>query len=231
MEEKEKENEQPDYEILPDDYPKYDLSFKIIIIGNSGVGKSCLSVKATKNVFENNYLATVGFEFFNFNIKLGERVIRLQIWDTCGQEIYQSLVSNFYRNSSLAFMVYAINDKKSFEHINNWLKEIKYNSNPDIKIFLIGNKCDLIDDRQVTYEEAKNLYENYEFSKFYEVSAKTGENAENIIIEAAKVLAADYNDYINDKKKKKNSDENIDLKSEGSKKGGNKNNESKKKCC
>ena len=108
--EKEKENEKPDYEILPDDYPKYDLSFKIIIIGDSGVGKSCLSVKATKNVFENNYLATVGFEFFNFNIKLGERVIRLQIWDTCGQEIYRSLITNFYRNSSLAFIVFAVDE-------------------------------------------------------------------------------------------------------------------------
>ena len=103
-----KKEEKNDYEILPDDYPKYDLSFKIIIIGNSGVGKSCLSVKATKNVFENNYLATVGFEFFNF--KLGERVIRLQIWDTCGQEIYRSLITNFYRNSSLAFIVFAINE-------------------------------------------------------------------------------------------------------------------------
>ena len=108
MEEKEKENEQPDYEILPDDYPKYDLSFKIIIIGNSGVGKSCLSVKATKNVFENNYLATVGFEFFNF--KLGVCVIRIQLWDTCGQEIYRSLITNFYRNSSLAFIVFAIDE-------------------------------------------------------------------------------------------------------------------------
>ena len=106
----ENQTEQPEYEILPDDYPKYDLSFKIIIIGNSGVGKSCLSVKATKNVFENNYLATVGFEFFNFNIKLGERVVRLQIWDTCGQEIYRSLITNFYRNSSLAFIVFAINE-------------------------------------------------------------------------------------------------------------------------
>ena len=105
----EEEEKQPEYEILPDDYPKYDLSFKIIIIGNSGVGKSCLSVKATKNIFENNYLATVGFEFFNFNIKLEERVIRLQIWDTCGQEIYRSLITSFYHSSSLAILVYAIN--------------------------------------------------------------------------------------------------------------------------
>ena len=110
MTNEENQNDKSDYEILPDDYPKYDLSFKIIIIGDSGVGKSCLSVKATKNIFENNYLATVGFEFFNFNLKLGERVIRLQIWDTCGQEIYRSLITNFYRNSSLAFIVFAVDE-------------------------------------------------------------------------------------------------------------------------
>ena len=104
------EDQEKDYEILPDDYPKYELSFKIIIIGNSGVGKSCLSVKATKNIFETNYLATVGFEFFNFNIKFKDRVVRLQIWDTCGQEIYRSLITNFYRNSSLAFVVFAIDE-------------------------------------------------------------------------------------------------------------------------
>ena len=96
-------------EVLPDDYPRYDLSFKIIVIGNSGVGKSCLSIKATKNIFENNYLATVGFEFFNFNVKINDKIIKLQIWDTCGQEIYRSLITNFYRNSSLAIIVYEIN--------------------------------------------------------------------------------------------------------------------------
>ena len=106
----ENKGEKTDYEILTDDYPKYDLSFKIIIIGNSGVGKSCLSVKATRNAFEENYSATVGFEFFNFNIKLQEKVVRLQIWDTCGQEIYRSLITNFYRNSSLAFIVFAIDE-------------------------------------------------------------------------------------------------------------------------
>lgn len=97
-------------EILPEDCPKYDLSFKVIVIGNSGVGKSCLSVKATKNIFENNYLATVGFEFFAFNVKIDDKIIKLQIWDTCGQEIYRSLITNFYRNSSLAIIVYAIDE-------------------------------------------------------------------------------------------------------------------------
>ena len=97
-------------EVLPEDCPKYDLSFKVIVIGNSGVGKSCLSIKATKNIFENNYLATVGFEIFAFNVKLNDKIIKLQIWDTCGQEIYRSLITNFYRNSSLAIIVYAIDE-------------------------------------------------------------------------------------------------------------------------
>ena len=97
-------------EVLPEDYNKYDLSFKIIVIGNSGVGKSCLSIKATKNIFENNYLATVGFEFFSFNVKLDDKVVKLQIWDTCGQEIYRSLITNFYRNCSLAIIVYSVTE-------------------------------------------------------------------------------------------------------------------------
>jgi small GTP-binding protein len=98
------------YTILPDDYPQYDLSFKIIIIGDSGVGKSCLALKATKHLFEENYFSTVGFEFFTFNIKIDNKVVKLQIWDTCGQEIYRSLITNFYRNSSMAIMVYAIDE-------------------------------------------------------------------------------------------------------------------------
>lgn len=95
-------------EILPDDYTQYDLSFKIIIIGDAGVGKSCLTNKATKNTFDEAYNATVGFEFFCFNLKLNDKILKLQIWDTCGQELYRSLITNFYRNSSLAIMVYSI---------------------------------------------------------------------------------------------------------------------------
>ena len=97
-------------ELLEENYRKYDYAFKIIVIGNPGVGKSCLSIKATKNLFENSYIATVGFEFFNFNVKLGDKIVKLQIWDTCGQEIYRSLITNFYRNSSMAIIVYSIEE-------------------------------------------------------------------------------------------------------------------------
>lgn len=95
-------------DVLAEDYSNYDLSFKIIVIGDSGVGKSCLTMRATKNLFDDNYNATVGFEFFTFNAKTNNQVVKLQVWDTCGQEIYRSLITNFYRNSSLAILVYSI---------------------------------------------------------------------------------------------------------------------------
>jgi small GTP-binding protein len=98
-----------DYELLPHDINIYDLSFKLIIIGDSGVGKSCLAIKATQSIFETNYKVTLGFEYSVFNIKMSDKIIKLQIWDTCGQEVYRSLIKNFYRNSSLAFIVYSIN--------------------------------------------------------------------------------------------------------------------------
>ena len=85
-------------QILAEDYPHYDLSFKLIVVGNSGVGKSCLSINANKNQLETDYLATVGFEFFPFNMDIDGQIVKLQIWDTCGQEIYRSLITNFYRN-------------------------------------------------------------------------------------------------------------------------------------
>ena len=183
------------YEILPDDYTQYDLSFKIIVIGDSGVGKSCLTNKATKNVFEDTYNATVGFEFFSFNLKLDEKIIKLQIWDTCGQELYRSLITNFYRNSSLAVMVYAINNRESFENIDVWLKELRTHSNPDIKVFLIGNKVDLEEDRVIKREQGEEYSKENKFNIFMEASAKSGFNAQQIFVEAARILYEDYLKY------------------------------------
>ena len=183
------------YEILPEDATNFDLSFKLIVIGDCGVGKSCLTNNAVKNTFEEAYNATVGFEFITFNIKLEDKVIKLQIWDTCGQELYRSLVTNFYRNSSLAIMVYAINSKESFEDIEMWLRELRTHSNPDAKVFLIGNKIDLEKERQVTKEQGEKFCKDSKLNLFLESSAKTGVNAQEIFIQAAKILYADYLSY------------------------------------
>ena len=200
-------------ELLPEDYPQYDLSFKLIFIGDSSVGKSCLTAKAVKNNFEEYYQATVGFEFLTFNMKVNDKVVKLQIWDTCGQEIYKSLISNFYRNSSLAVLVYAIDNKESFNHVENWLNDLKSQANPDVRIFLVGNKADLEEDRKIPKEEGEKYKEDQHLDLFMETSAKTGHNARNVLVEAAKILYKDYlkfdenskneNDPNNGKDKKK----------------------------
>ena len=182
-------------ELLPEDCNQYDLSFKMIVIGDAGVGKSCLTAKATKDMFEETYSVTVGFEFMVFNVKINDTIVKLQIWDTSGQEIYRSLTSGFYRNASLAMMVYAIDNKESFNHIEYWLKEIKLQSNPDIKIFLIGNKADLEEERQVQFNTAKTFKEENEINYFSEASAKNGINAKEVFIEAAKLLFKEHLKY------------------------------------
>jgi len=183
-------------ELLPEDYAQYDLSFKLIVIGDSGVGKSCLTTKAVKNSFEDFYQATVGFEFLTFNMKINDLVIKMQIWDTCGQEIYKSLISNFYRNSSLAIILYSIDNKESFEHAENWLTDLKSQANPDVRIFLVGNKSDLENERKVSKEEGLKFKNDQGLDLFMETSAKTGYNARSVMIEAAKLLYADYLKYL-----------------------------------
>ncbi|MBQ3912196.1 MAG: GTP-binding protein [Lachnospiraceae bacterium] len=186
------------YEILSEDYTSFDMSFKLIVIGDSGVGKSCLTNNAIKNTFDDAYNATVGFEFFTFNIRLNGKVVKLQIWDTCGQELYRSLITNFYRNSSLAMMVYSINSKESFDNVEMWLRELRTHSNPDVKVFLIGNKSDLEAEREVTTEQGENFYKQNNLSLFMESSAKTGFNTQKIFIKAAEILYEDYNKYKDD---------------------------------
>ena len=189
------EEEEFKVELLPEDYAQYDLSFKLIVIGDSGVGKSCLTTKAVKNNFEDYYQATVGFEFLTFSVKIEDKLIKLQIWDTCGQEQYKSLITNFYRNASLAMMVYAINSRESFNNINRWLKEIRIQSHPDVKILLIGNKSDLENERVVSYEEAKKFQEENQILYFCETSAKSGLNTKEVFIEAARILYEEHNNY------------------------------------
>ena len=184
-------------EILPDDHSQYDLSFKMIMIGDPGVGKSCLSTQAIRNVFNETYQATVGFEFITFNLKLDNKAVKLQIWDTCGQEIYKSLISSFFRNASLAMIVYSIDSKESFEHLEGWLKDVRLLCNPDVKIFLIGNKRDLELEREVSFEEAKKYSDQNDFNYFNETSAKNGFNAKEVFIQAGKVLYLEHLKYKN----------------------------------
>ena len=215
-------------ELLPEDFAQYDISFKIIVIGDSGVGKSCLTTQAVRNNFEEFYQATVGFEFLTFNLRINNNVVKLQIWDTCGQEVYKSLISNFYRNSSLALIIYAINNKDSFQHAENWLNDLKNQSNPNVRVFLVGNKSDLEDQRVITKEEGERFKEEKKLDRFIETSAKTGENARSALLEAAKLL---YKDYLKAKENLANSGNNNSDDQKGDKLERKKPKQPGKKCC
>ena len=132
-----------DFEILSPDSSQYDYNYKIIIIGDSGVGKTCLTFRATSGEFREKIPPTVGFEYFPFIVKYQNKILKLEIWDTCGKEAYRSLIKSFFNNSSLAIIVYAVNSKKSFTSIDEWIRQCRNLCSPNTKFFLIGNKNDV----------------------------------------------------------------------------------------
>jgi small GTP-binding protein len=183
-------------ELLKDDIKHYDLSFKVVIIGDSSVGKTTLLMKLKNPDYDTNelYKPTIGFEFMSFSVKVNDSILQLQVWDTCGQEIYRSLVTNFYRNSVLAVLVYAVDNENSFESIKAWIEELKINTNDEIRTILIGNKNDL-EERKISVMDGQCLANDYGFEHFFETSAKTGQNTKNMIEEIGKILYKDYCNY------------------------------------
>lgn len=170
------------------DKKKYDKKYKAIIIGNSGVGKTCLVFKALKDRFAETYKSTLGFEYYNIIAEINDKKILLQTWDTCGQEVFHSIINTFYKRCHICILVYAINDRKSFEGLDFWLNEIKTNSVPDVKIILVGNKSDLSESRVVTYEEGNQFCTNNNLTMFLEASAKEGDNAREVFLKSAQLI-------------------------------------------
>lgn len=194
-------------EILDKD-AKTDLKYKVIVVGNSGVGKSCLSLRAIQDIFKENYVLTLGTEIYNFKVKVNETPINLQIWDTCGQEKYRSLIKNYYQNSSLAIIVYSVTDQNSFQDVNEWYKEVKSNTSPDCKIFLIANKVDL-PERKISTEQGNQCKIDFKFDLFMETSAKSGFNSKELFMNGAKILYKEYENLNNLGKNKKKNEEKI----------------------
>ena len=132
-----------EFEILPQNMVSPDHIYKIIIIGDSGVGKTSLIYRGTTGKFHESECPTLGFEFFPLFVKYKDKILKLELWDTCGQEIYRSLIKSFYVNSSLAIIVYSKDDRKSFNSIPEWIRQCRNLCSPMTKYILIGNKKDL----------------------------------------------------------------------------------------
>ena len=159
-----------DQEINPD------FSFKIVMLGDSGVGKTSLVKYEITNSFIYNRDSTIIFEhsFKNFNI-LG-KTVRLQIWDTCGQEVYHSSMKNFYRSALCIIVVFSLESLDSFNKVNDWIEEIQNNNSEDSFLVLIGNKSDLTLPRVIPRELIEDYCKKNGIENYFEASAKTGEN-------------------------------------------------------
>lgn len=156
---------------------EYDYLFKVVLIGDSGVGKSNLLSRFTRNEFNLESKSTIGVEFATRSIQTEGKTIKAQIWDTAGQERYRAITSAYYRGAVGALLVYDITKRLTFEGIERWLKELTDNADPNIVIALVGNKADLQHLRAVTADDGTALSAKHRVS-FIETSALDGSNVE-----------------------------------------------------
>ncbi|XP_026194593.1 ras-related protein Rab-11B [Cyclospora cayetanensis] len=156
----------------------YDYLYKIVLIGDSGVGKSNMLSRFTRDEFNLESKSTIGVEFATKSVYLDEgKVIKAQIWDTAGQERYRAITSAYYRGAVGALLVYDITKRQSFDNVERWLKELRDHADPNIVILLVGNKSDLRHLRGITPEEATR-FANRENLAFIETSALDATNVE-----------------------------------------------------
>uniref|UniRef100_A0A803TDH2 RAB2B, member RAS onco family n=1 Tax=Anolis carolinensis TaxID=28377 RepID=A0A803TDH2_ANOCA len=157
----------------------YAYLFKYIVIGDSGVGKSCLLLQFTDKRFLSSHNLTVGVEFGSRMITINDKKIKLQIWDTAGQESFRSIARSYYRGAAGALLVYDITKRDTFNHLHTWLEDARKNSSSHIVIVLVGNKSDLEDQRVVQREEGEAFAREHGMV-FLETSARTATNVEEV---------------------------------------------------
>ena len=169
----------------------YQYIFKLILIGNSGVGKSCILQRYIRHSFEESYKCTIGVDFLMKSVIINGITVKLQLWDTAGQEKYKSMVSSYYRGANVALIVFDLTSRPSFDALPLWIENFYKNGPEQKNIILIGNKKDLVDERQVTQEEAEMFAETNNMI-YFETSAKDGDNIDYVFNYAAEKLLEFY---------------------------------------
>ncbi|GMR59155.1 rab-1 [Pristionchus pacificus] len=164
--------------------PEYDYLFKLLLIGDSGVGKSCLLLRFADDTYTESYISTIGVDFKIRTIELDGKTIKLQIWDTAGQERFRTITSSYYRGAHGIIVVYDITDVETFNNVKQWLQEIDRYACENVNKLLVGNKCDLTAKRAVETQAAKE-YADQLGIPFLETSAKSSTNVEQAFLTMA----------------------------------------------
>ena len=211
-----------------DDSEEYEMMIKVILIGDSGVGKTNIMSKFLKNQFLEDSKATVGVEFGSkLFIQQGHK-IKAQIWDTAGQEKYKAITSAYYKGSKGALVIYDITQKETFANIEKWVNDLKCKGDPKITIIIIGNKSDLEEKRQISKEQGEEKAKSFGCA-FLETSAFSGDNIEKAFEMMVKEIYDKFTSDIggDDEEELHSNEKGEDLKLEKV----NPDNNEKKKCC
>jgi len=163
----------------------YDYLIKLLLIGDSGVGKSCLLLRFCDDSFNPTFITTIGIDFKIRTIDLDGKRIKLQIWDTAGQERFRTITTAYYRGAMGILLVYDVTDERSFNNVRNWIRNIEQHASEGVNKILLGNKCDMKEKRAVDKERGQALADEYGL-KFLEVSAKSNINVEEAFVSLAR---------------------------------------------
>jgi Ras-related protein Rab-8A len=163
----------------------YDMQVKLLMIGDSGVGKTCLLLRYANDSFSPTFITTIGIDFKIKNIDVEGTRIKLQIWDTAGQERFRTITTSYFRGAQGILLVYDVTDRRSFESIRNWISQIQQHADVHVNKILVGNKCDMLDEKVVSTEEGQKLAKEFGID-FWECSAKNDINVDDSFIGIAK---------------------------------------------
>jgi len=177
----------PDPLLLTMHTSEYDFLFKLLLIGDSGVGKSCLLLRFADDTYTESYISTIGVDFKIRTIELEGKTVKLQIWDTAGQERFRTITSSYYRGAHGIIVVYDVTDNESFTHVKQWLQEIDRYASEGVNKLLVGNKSDLTGKKVVEYSVAKEFADQLNIP-FLETSAKNATNVEQAFLTMAKQI-------------------------------------------
>eukprot|EP00388_Colpodella_angusta_P003467 GDKJ01012220.1.p1 GENE.GDKJ01012220.1~~GDKJ01012220.1.p1 ORF type:complete len:215 (+),score=55.80 GDKJ01012220.1:23-667(+) len=175
---------------------EYDYLFKLLLIGDSGVGKSCLLLRFSDDNYSDSYISTIGVDFKIKTININNKTVKIQIWDTAGQERFRTITCAYYRGAHGIIVVYDVTDRESFLNVKNWMSEIDKHAAPTTLRLLVGNKVDLASKKQVTTEEGQALAEEFGIP-FMETSAKCSTN----VTDAFRTMASQIMENLNDRSK------------------------------
>ena len=199
----------------------YEFIFKVLLLGNSNVGKSSLFLRFVDDIWNDTFVPTIGVDFKIKTFNIDEKKIKMQIWDPAGQERFKNIIASYYRGAHGILLIYDVTDKESFKNLSNWLIEIEKNASKNVLKVLIGNKTDLEDKRVITYSQGKEFADSYGL-KYIETSAKKNMN----VNEAFETLGRELMQASDDKKIGKSKDKKISVT-----KAEDLNQEQKKGCC